>query len=69
MSDCPYCWDHVCCCADDDGLLGMDEDCADGLHEYCLTDTCICHCHVPELAAQGRADNKTLCQAEGTNET
>ena len=29
----------------EDPVGGMDEDCADGLHEYCLTDCCECGCH------------------------
>jgi hypothetical protein len=35
---------------DPDDLSGMDEDCADGLHEYCLTMTCDCVCHLPEAS-------------------
>jgi hypothetical protein len=29
----------------DDPERGMDEDCADGLHRYCLTEACVCACH------------------------
>jgi hypothetical protein len=29
----------------DEPVRGLDEDCADGLHDYCLTDGCICICH------------------------
>jgi hypothetical protein len=31
---------------DDEPVRGMDEDCTDGLHQYCLSPGCLCECHV-----------------------